>query len=413
MREAHAHLPWHARALPMVRLDDCTSADECLDRLATASNTLAPGEWLLAISARVQSWLHGQWPSLAQIDRAAGDHPCVVMSFDFHSALANTRALHASRVVTNTPDGGVVCRDEHDNPTGVLLELAAQLAFNTAPEPTPEQWGTLIPAALQDLARHGFTEVHDLLAPPWLGPLLADLDRRGQLSTRIRLYAPLASLDSELARSRDYTTARVSLAGGKIFADGTINSRTAWMIHDYPDPINGLPRGKVITSQDDIARALEHTARLNLQLAVHAIGDGAVRATLDAAHSVSSSRRLSVSHLRIEHCEFIDVADVPRFAELGVTASVQPCHLLADIEGLNRHFPHRLDRVLPLRELIASGLEPGKTLLFGSDVPVVRPDPDDSIQAAVHRRRVDQPPSETIAPDQAITESQARACFGP
>jgi predicted amidohydrolase YtcJ len=183
------------------------------------------------------------------------------------------------------------------------------------------------------------------------------------------------------------------------------------MIHDYPNPLDNLPRGQVMTPQPDIAAAIEHTARLNLGLAVHAIGDGAVRATLDAAHSVSSSLRLPVSHLRIEHCEFIDEADVPRFADLRVTASVQPCHLLADIEGLNRHIPHRLDRVLPLKDLIESGLEPGKTLLFGSDVPVVRPDPQDSIQAAVHRKRADQPASEAIAPDQAITGSQAWACF--
>ena len=411
MREAHAHLPWHARALSFIHLQGCTSAAQCLDLLASAAGTLAPHDWLIASGARIESWSEREWPGLHELDRATGDRPCVVMSFDLHSAMANTRALALSRVVTSTPRGGVVRRDAAGNPSGVLLETAAQQAFNAAPEPTPAQWKTLIPRALQHLASHGFTEVHDLLAPPWLGPLLADLDRAGQLTTRIRLYAPLANLDAELQRSRAYTTANVQLAGGKIFADGTINSRTAWMIHDYPDPLPGLARGQVMTPQADIQRAIEQAGRLNLQLAVHAIGDGAVRATLDAAEAAARTLDRDPSHLRIEHCEFIDEADIERFAQLNITASVQPCHLLADIEALRRYFPHRLHRVLPLRDLVAAGLKPGRTLLFGSDVPVVRPDPGDSIHAAVYRRRPDQPESESIAPAQSITEAQAWECF--
>ncbi|MEL7484376.1 MAG: amidohydrolase family protein, partial [Planctomycetota bacterium] len=134
------------------------------------------------------------------------------------------------------------------------------------------------------------------------------------------------------------------------------------------------------------------------------LGDGAVCAVLDAVERVRPPRWM----VRIEHAEVIDAADVPRFAELGVIASVQPCHLLVDIEALGRALPDRVDRVLPLRELIDSGLEPGQTLLFGSDAPIVRPDPEDSIRAAVHRSR---PDSVAIAPDQAISESEAWSCF--
>ncbi|MEO0629983.1 MAG: amidohydrolase family protein, partial [Planctomycetota bacterium] len=140
------------------------------------------------------------------------------------------------------------------------------------------------------------------------------------------------------------------------------------------------------------------------RLACHAIGDAAVRAVLDAVERVRPPRWT----VRIEHAEMIAPSDWPRFAELGVIASVQPCHLLTDIEALSRAVPEMATRVLPLRELIDYGLEPGRTLLFGSDAPIVRPDPEDSIRAAVHRSR---PDSVVIAPEQAISEAEAWACF--
>jgi len=409
----------------MVRLDACTSAGECLDLLAARAATLAPDEWLMAVAARVQAWEEGAWPPLAALNKASGGHPCVVMSFDLHSAMANTKALDLSGVLQSTPAGGVVCTDNRGQPSGVLLEAAAQRAFQSAPEPTREQWRGLLPFALQDLARHGFTEVHDLLAPAWLGPMLAAIDRRGELPLSVRLFVPYAELGRALAERSGWTTDRVSLAGAKLFADGTLNSRTAHVLTPCADPLPDHPHGTIITDTATLQRAIEETARLGMQLAVHAIGDAAVRSVLDAAEGALSALRSYVrhgrlgheraraGHVRIEHCELIDEADVPRFAQLGVTASVQPCHLLADIEALRRYFPHRLQRVLPLRELIDAGLEPGRTLIFGSDVPVVRPDPEDSIHAAVYRRREGMGEGEAIAPAHAITEAEAWACFRP
>lgn len=162
-----------------------------------------------------------------------------------------------------------------------------------------------------------------------------------------------------------------------------------------------------------LAAAMALARRMGLDLAAHAIGDGAVRAVLDAWESLGPIG--GPSRLRIEHAEIIDAADVarlarPRFGE--VIVSVQPCHLLADIEALRRGLPHRLDRVLPLRELIDAGCGPGERLWFGSDVPIVRPHPGDSIRAAVHRRREGMGAGDAIAPGQAITEAEAWACFG-
>jgi predicted amidohydrolase YtcJ len=226
------------------------------------------------------------------------------------------------------------------------------------------------------------------------------------------MYVPLAEIEAQRQRAQEWQTDRVRLAGAKVFADGTLNSKTAWMLEPYADPLPGMERGKVITTATEIRSARERTLALGLGLAVHAIGDAAVRAVLDVEAGLRASRRqVPVPALRVEHCELIDQRDVARFADLGVVASVQPCHLLADIEVLVRQLPHRLDRVLPLRELIDAGCVPGKGLIFGSDTPIVRPHPHDSIQAAAHRRREGMSKGQAIAPDQAITEAEAWACF--
>jgi predicted amidohydrolase YtcJ len=262
----------------------------------------------------------------------------------------------------------------------------------------------------------GYTEVHDLLSQEWLGPILADLDRNDELPVdRILLYPNVTKLSALISTRFRWESDRVKLAGGKLFADGTLNSRTALMLSPYANPLPGLPRGQAMATPSDIDDALSLTSSLGLQLAVHTIGDAAVRLMLDRyEHHLITAPSAS---LRLEHCELIDEADVPRFAKLNVVCSVQPCHLLADIPVLTRQLPHRLDRVLPLRELIDSGCRPadpdGSGLLwFGSDVPIVRANPEDSIQAAVHRRPLDAAETDAVGWSQRITQDEALAAFG-
>jgi predicted amidohydrolase YtcJ len=397
----------------MLKLDACKSVEECLELLAKEANRTR-GPWVLAIGARVESWSDPRWPTCDELDRISRPRPVCVMSFDHHAVAANSAALHAAGLL-NGPDpaAGVVCRGQRGEPTGLLLEAAAHQLWNAAPEPSPQERKEHVQAALHDLAVHGFTEVHDLLSPSWLGPLLCGLDGTGLLRVPVHLYVPVAEIEAQHEAAKRWHTERVRLAGAKVFADGTLNSKTAWMLDPYADPLPGMERGKVITTPEEIRAARERTLALGLGLAVHAIGDAAVRAVLRVEEGIkASSRHDTAPKLRIEHCELIDREDVPRFADLGVVASVQPCHLLADIEVLRRQLSHRLDRVLPLRELIDAGCAPGEGLIFGSDAPIVRPHPQDSIQAAVYRRREGMNKQDAIAPEQAITEAEAWAAFG-
>jgi predicted amidohydrolase YtcJ len=176
------------------------------------------------------------------------------------------------------PDGYVL-RDQAGRPTGVLLESAAWRAWAAAPEPSPAEWRGLIADAAAHLAALGFDRCHDMLSPPWLAPMLLELEAAGQLPLDVTLFAPLADAATTPRPAGD----RVRLGGLKLFADGTLNSRTAWMLAPYADGLPGMPTGKPLADASAIAAALRTARDAGLTLAVHAIGDAAVRAGLDAA----------------------------------------------------------------------------------------------------------------------------------
>jgi predicted amidohydrolase YtcJ len=434
-REAHAHLVALGQVMQRVDLSTCVDVSDCLDRVAKAAaevkvihnfekhgDTRATPRWLIAWGLRPEGWSDPRWPTMRELDGACSDIPCFIAGFDHHSAACNTLAFahfgyHAH---SSDPVGGTIVRDARGQPTGRLLESAYTRARDLLPQPDRAAARALVKSACDSLAHLGFAEVHDLLAQPWLGEVLADLDDAGELAVRVGVFAPMdvhdgcQAFDAFASSSPAWDRPNVRFLGGKLFADGTLNSATAAMLEPYREPIPQHPRGQLFLSEHDLRAAMDHLATLQapraLTLAVHAIGDRAVRTVLDAHANVSRASRTSPS-LRIEHAEVIDAADVPRFQKLGVTASVQPCHLLYDMEVLQRQLPHRLDRVLPLRELLDSGLTPGETLIFGSDVPIVRAEPMDSVLAAVERKRTEAP--NRIAPAQAITRQEAWACFGP
>ncbi|MCX5688192.1 MAG: amidohydrolase family protein [Planctomycetota bacterium] len=388
LREAHAHLPSHGRSLAMLDLSQCTTRREAMERVRERAASAGDDQpWLLGVGLRIHGFVDDPtWPTRQELDAIDAARPICLMSFDHHSVVASTAAMAASGIelAAADPPGGVICRDALGLATGVLLESAAMKVWNSAPQPTLEQWHALVRLALDDLASHGFIEVHDMLSPLWLGPLLTQLDRAGALPMRVWLYAPLAELDQHVAAT--YGSAKVRLAGGKVFADGTLNSKTAWLLKPYRTPLPGMPCGSALLSSSQLADAMRQTASHDLGLAVHAIGDGAVRAALDAAHATrTGGLRRGVPALRIEHCELIDPADVPRFAHQRIVASVQPCHLIPDAPVLARELPDQAHRILPLRQLVDSGCSPGELLWMGSDTPIVRPHPVDSVFASMHR----------------------------
>ena len=435
LREAHSHIHAHGRSLSMVDLSACKSAAELIGCLADAYTSMPPATsfaneekryrwfksepWVLAHGARIESFDDPSWPPLEELDAAVPDRGLAAWSFDHHELVTNSISLKHAHLWSDSVQDPCIVRGPNGVPTGLLREHAAHRLWNSRPQPPHERATSDTRLAIQDLAQHGFVELHDLKCDADDLHALAACGHEGGLreaGISVRAFyahADWGSLDElddnawQIKLGEDLGAPGVRVVGAKIFVDGTLNGRTAWMLDPYADGRPEHPEGMRLLSPGEIANSIEACVASGLQLAAHAIGDAAVRAVLDAAERVRAPR----GSVRIEHAELIDEADVPRFAELGVIASVQPCHLLYDIEALRRACPDRLDRVLPLRELIDSGLKPGRDILFGSDTPIVRPDPEDSILAATNRGRADMALADGIAPCQAISKAEAWACF--
>lgn len=410
LRESHAHLFQLGRSLQMVDLCQCKSRDELIEKLADRAATTQPDEWILAHGARPDGWDDTTWPSCKELDCACDGRAVVAWCFDYHKMVASSSALSKAGIDADSRfESGRVELNNDGSPNGVLIEHAALAMWSAVPEPGESDRIELVRQACHHLEAMGFVEMHELKSQPWLGGVLNDLHSAGEIKIRTVLFPLMKDLRETLSGSSSWDSTAVIIGGGKIFVDGTFNSRTAWMLEPFADGHDEYPRGTPMMKTRQIDRMLEICKTHSLPIAAHAIGDGAVRAVLDSIERVGCQH----SGCRIEHAELIDVTDIHRFKELGVIASLQPCHLLPDIEALNRAVPNRLDRVFPIRELIESGLEPGIDLIFGSDVPIVRADPEDSIQAAVHRRLVGMDESQAINLNQAIDEKTAWACFAP
>ena len=346
LRDAHLHLYQYGRSLSMVDLSACDSPGAMLETVAgacrgRAAGSLVPPDLVFGYGARPEAWDPPGWASIAELDRAtAVDDGAVAFCgwcFDYHALMANSAGLRLGGVTRDTPDppGGIIGRGEDGSLTGVLYEAAAGALWAALPDPDLERAGEVLADGVGALRGHGFTEVHDLKAQAWLGATLASLADAGGLGgVRVRLWPLVEDLEAVWASRREWERDTVRLGGGKIFVDGTLNSRTAWMLHDYADAESagrpGHPRGLPMMTPRQIEDAVRRCDSLGVPMAAHAIGDAAVRAVLDAIERVKPR----TPGFRVEHAELIDGADVPRFAELGVVCSVQPCHLLYDIEAL-------------------------------------------------------------------------------
>jgi predicted amidohydrolase YtcJ len=406
MREAHAHIFQLGRSLTMLDCSACVSREAMIEAIAEHSRMLRPDQWVLAHSARPEAWPDPTWPTRHELDKASDHRPVCAWCFDYHALVGSTTALeHAGIDQHSKIDRGIIEVGDDGTPTGVLYEHAALALWNAVPEPDAESRRSVVLSACHHLESLGFNEAHDLKSQPWLGPLLAQLRDERQTTLSFQLFPLIPDLKASLDSRAEWESDDLKLAGTKIFTDGTLNSRTAWMLDPYTDTgTTGTP----MMTHDEIDESMLLSKSHGLPVAAHAIGDGAVRAVLDSIERTQCTN----FGARIEHLELVHADDIPRFHELGVIASVQPCHLLPDVESLRACLSDRLDRVLPLRSLLESGLIAGESMLFGSDVPIVRANHEDSVQAAVHRRRDDMDESDAIGIDQRLTEREAMSCFG-
>ena len=361
----------------------------------------------------------GQHPTADWLDEAAPGRPVALWSHDHHSRWLSARAIQVTGLAAvGDPPSGRIERDGEGRPTGILYEGAAGLvdAFITPPSMSDVDWA--VGAFARILAALGVTSVHDPgpVAPdPGLrgGPVhYREMARGGHLP--LRVMASVREDQLERAIEIDFRTGgtvegdeRGRYRDGwlKLFSDGAVGSRTAALLAPYEldaaaGPPPGGPSGMPLRTPEQLAEQAGRAAEHGIASQIHAIGDGAVRTVLDVIEGLP---RVAAAPHRVEHAQLIDAADVARFGGLGVPASVQPCHLLSDVDAMHRSWGARSARAFPLADLDRSGA----LLPFGTDAPVESPDPWRGLAAAVARRGAGASAGEAFYPEQAISLERA------
>jgi predicted amidohydrolase YtcJ len=365
--DSHVHFPTWALAQREVPLHGCSSMAEALKRLRADR----PGtSWL-----RAQGWRDADWPdgppTRQALDEVEPNRPAMLISKDYHALWLNSAALALAGGDLEV-EGGVVVRDDKGEPTGVLYEEAAwQFKARYARVPEAEYLEAMR-MGVGVAARRGVTALHD--KDGWLGAigLWQRLERQRNLLVRVWQSTPAEGL-SELRAS--------GLRGGlgspllrlgylKTFMDGTLGSQTAWMSDGS---------GVVITTSEELEQIVREGAEAGWPVGVHAIGDAANKAALDAFERSREAWEPRGLRQRIEHAQCLAPEDVPRFAELGVAVSCQFSHAPSDEELAKRYWADRLDGTYSFRSL----LESGALLANGSDAPVEELEPWEGVVAAV------------------------------
>jgi predicted amidohydrolase YtcJ len=427
LTDAHIHFTAYALGRRELRLEDVDDFDTLIARVTAAAADLPEGAWLLGGGWDHSRW-GGHWPRAADIDAQLADRPVFLTRKDGHSAWANSRALQLAGIDDTTPDppGGSIQR-EKKRATGILFENALDLVRRYIPAITQADRLDAVRAAMIEAHSYAMSGIHLMpgLTAGDGAQNLADyqaLRALGQLKLRCLIQIGLDGLDDalRLGMRSGLGDRWLRIGGVKMFSDGSLGSETAEMLSHYQGRRH---LGTATMSTDDLNQAVRRALAGGIAVTIHAIGDAANRRVLDAIElaqmetgAQTSEGESSQSPIanpqspipnRIEHAQIVHPQDIPRFAQLGVIASMQPIHATADMEAADLLWGDRCATAYAWKSL----QDAGATLAFGSDAPVEALNPWLSVHAAVTRQRVGNLPPEGWYPEQRIDITSALRGF--
>ena len=373
--DSHIHLEGLADRELTVDLGGAASLAETLERIREWAKPLPKDAWVVGAGWYNDAWPEKAFPSRRQLDGAVGGRPAFLRRKDGHSAWVSSTALRVATVTRETEDpaGGAIDRDGGGEPTGILRETAMFLVDRAVPGAGDADLDRAMARALDDLARLGLTSVHSMDSARAFASLQR-LYARGRLPVRVTYNLPLADLAhaERMGVRSGWGDGWLRFWGVKAFLDGSLGSRTAEMLDGS---------GTARLGQADLEDMIDRCARAELNVCLHAIGDGAVRRALDALQPRKDA--WSKWRPRIEHAQCVNPKDMPRMAHIGVIASMQPIHAVADRELADAMWPLSTAHAYAWRALERAGVR----LAFGSDAPVESADPLAGIAAATTWRK--------------------------
>ncbi|MFI5118947.1 MAG: amidohydrolase family protein [Thermoanaerobaculia bacterium] len=407
LTDAHGHLRGLGalrRALDLRGL----SKEEILAHVKSRAAAAAEGEWIRGRGWDQNRWTVKAFPTAAELSAVSAHRPVVLGRVDGHAIWVNEAALAAAHVTaaTKDPDGGRIERLGDGRPAGVLVDNATALVWKAILEPARDELERDYVAALEACARAGLTGVGDASG--------SNAEEIGVLSSLagakkmpIRVYATVGprNLDEAIAKG-PLQSGRLTVRALKIVADGAMGSRGAALLADYSDAPGN--RGLDVTPPGETERLAEKALRAGFQVWTHAIGDRANRVTLDSYEKALDAVRPVDPRMRVEHAQILAPSDLPRFAKLGVIASVQPTHATSDMPWVeSRVGPGRLEGAYAWRQLLKSGAH----LAGGSDFAVESENPLLGIYAAVTRQDLSGHPPGGWRKGEALTRAEALRLF--
>ena len=421
--DAHMHLASAGLEKMNVNMVGAKTLDEFRDRLRAKVEAAGPAEWVVG-----EGWDETLWPVKVpptrwDLDEVSGNHPVYLERVDGHIGVANTRALQLASVTvaSRDPEGGKIDRDDSGTPTGILREKAQEAVQAVIPKPTHEKRRQAIELALADLASHGVTSAQDY--SQWDDfQIYEELEHDGKLTARISEWLPFDDSMEDLNKKRDSHPASDNMLHTgmlKGFMDGSLGSKTAALLEPYSDdPKNsGLPQYEAAK----LNAMTKERLLAGYQIGFHAIGDKGIQLALDAfaeAEKAAKDGKVKAAdggtdyRLRIEHAQVATPQQILRFKELKVIASMQPSHLLTDMNWAeSRLGPKRAEHSYAWAEFLRRGV----VLAFGTDYPVEPVTPFRGLYSALTRMSEDGKksyyPAQKLNIEQAITAYTTGAAF--
>ena len=391
LTDSHVHLQWLTQSLHSVDVFEAPSKQEIIRRVTAYADSVEAGEWIVGRGWTQEVWDNPHFPTAGDLDLATTDHPVFLIAKSGHGGWLNSLGLERMGIRADTPDpeGGEMVRDENGNPTGMLFETAVWQVKDALPPTTAPQLSQQFRATQEALLASGIVAVHDF-DNPLVFDALQLLAEDDALDIRVLKHVNKDWIQHAIALGihSGFGNAYLRFGNLKLFADGALGQRTAYMIEPYEgEPDN---YGMVVVDKEEIQELVLQATQHGISSTVHAIGDRAVHDVLDVyAVARKLEQRENISSMRrrhrIEHVQLIHPDDAHRLAELDVIASMQPIHATADAIASDAYWGVRSQWGYNPRLQI----DHGARVIFGSDAPVESFDPIRGIHAAVTRQRAD------------------------
>ena len=409
--DAHGHLMGLGHSLLRADLVGAASKAEVVERLQAFERELPEGAWLLGRGWDQNDWPEKAFPTAADLDAAFPSRPVWLERVDGHAGWGNSAALAAADRRLDgdwQPEGGRIERRD-GKPTGVFVDEAMKLVEAVIPPPDEALQARALRRALDEAVKHGLTGVHDAGVKLEELALYRRFADAGDLPLRITAMADGDNAAfAALCAMGPYRHAggRLQMRTLKLYADGALGSRGAALLADYSDDPGN--RGLFVTAPEALDALIARAQRCGVQVAAHAIGDAGNRVLLDSFARHLPQDGGAALRWRIEHAQVVALEDIPRFAKLGVIASMQPTHATSDMPWAeDRVGPRRIRGAYAWQKL----LDAGARLALGSDFPVEAVDPMLGLYAAVARQDAAGQPAGGWMPDQRLSAAEALRGF--